>query len=119
MTMNSESTQYVIYPLDILALFPFALVVGCANRVLFSKKMQLWSRVLLHALLVLGAFTLYLVTIKNFDTSAIAKIAVVLIVVYVVIMAALLTVIAIKSKKESENEEYTNVYSTEDDNDDK
>ncbi len=115
MTMNSESTQYVIYPLDILALFPFALVVGCANRVLFSKKMQLWSRVLLHALLVLGAFTLYLVAIKNFDTSAIAKIAIVLIVVYVIIMATLLTILAVRSKKAHENEEYTNVYSKEED----
>lgn len=116
MTMNSETTQYVIYPLDVLALFPFALVVGCANRILFSKKMQLWSRVLLHALLIIGSFTVYLLTIKQMQTSAIAYISIILVVLYVIIMAILLAVIAIKSKKERENQEYTNVYSKEEDN---
>ena len=116
MTMNSESPQYVIYPLDVLALFPFALVVGCANRILFSKKMQLWSRVLLHALLVIGSFTVYLLTIKQMQTSAIAYISISLVVLYVIIMATLLTVIAVKAKKERENQEYTNVYSKDDEN---
>ena len=115
MTMNTETAQYVIYPLDILALFPFALVIGFANRVLFLKKFQLWSRVLLHALLVIGSFTVYLLTIKQMQTSAIAYISVILVVIYVIVMAVLLTVLAFKSKKENENAEYTNLYSKKED----
>ena len=100
----------VLFYRDLICLYPLSLLIASANCILSNKKINFWLRLLIHVVLVIGGFGLYLLTVKQYDINSIVTLTPFFIIIYAVIMLGVLVVHSIKSKKERDNSEYYAVY---------
>ena len=109
--MNTgEDEGGVLFFRDLICLYPLSLLIASANCLLSNKKINFWLRLLVHIVLVIGGFGLYLLTVKQYDINSIVTLTPFFMIIYAVIMLAVLVIHNIKNQKERDNSEYYAVY---------
>lgn len=101
----------IVFFFDLVMLYPLAFVIACANMLLFKNKtMNFWARFALHALIILSATAVYLLTVKQYEMNSIVTLMPAFIVMYAIFMAVVLWIRHLKKKHEKENGDYSDVY---------
>lgn len=108
-TNNGENEGAVFYS-DLIFLYPLSLLISAANAVFSNTKINFWLRLVLHVSMVFGGFSLYLLTVKQYEINSIVVLTPVFAVIYALIMAVVLVLRHIKNKNEKEDSEYVGVY---------
>ena len=100
----------VLFYRDLVCLYPLSLLISSANCLLSNRKLNFYLRLVLHVVLVIGGFALYLLTVKQYDINSIVTLTPFFVIIYAVVMLCVWSIYGIRKRKDRDNGEYYAVY---------
>ena len=104
-----EDTRYVL-PSRFLLIYPFGVMMALGNLILMTKKIKLAAKTMLHYLITLTSFYLFLLAPSKGSGNPFVLILI-LTAVYFIIATPLIIVFSYKNKKQNETIPYKSQFS--------
>jgi len=108
--LSTGADEGAVFYSDLILIYPLSFLIACANMFFANERFNFWLRLISHMLIIFAGFSLYMLTVKQYEINSIVMLTPVFVFVYALVMTVMLVARNIRKAHERDNAEYTDVY---------